>query len=196
MASVGALRPVGLRRRLPWALDLSDRYRAPMTMNSMKKISLILLALIFAGCASNSGIMPIGKDTFMVSRQAATGFSGSGTLKAEAFQEANKHCESLGKSLQVVSTHEATPPYILGNFPKAEIQFMCLESKDAELGRPKLKKEPDSAIEIKAETRAKTENIKQTDTYTELIKLDELRKKGIITDSEFEAQKKKILSSN
>jgi hypothetical protein len=140
--------------------------------------------------------MPIGKDTFMVSRQAATGFSGSGKLKAEAFQEATQYCEKLGKSMQVVSTHEATPPYVLGNFPKAEIQFMCLDAMDAELNRPKLRKEPDSVIQIKNDIRVKDEPQKSSTVYSELIKLDELRKKGIITDSEFDVQKKKLLSGN
>ena len=170
-------------------------YRTSTNFKTMIRYSLIAAIITLAGCASNSGIMPIGKDTFMVSRQAATGFSGSGTLKAEAFQEANGYCEELGKSLQVVRTNEAAPPYILGNFPKAEIQFMCLDSRDAELSRPKLKKEADSVIEIKSEVN-KNEHSKSVDTYAELIKLDELRKKGIITDSEFEAQKKKILSRN
>lgn len=32
--------------------------------------------------------------------------------------------------------------------------------------------------------------------YVELTKLDDLRKKGIISDAEFEAQKKKILDEN
>ena len=104
--------------------------------------------LFLSACASNSGIVPIGQDTFMVSRQAATGFSGSGTLKAEAFQEANKFCSGQGKSLQVVHTSEAAPPYIFGNFPKAEVQFMCLDARDPELTRPKLKKEADTVIEI------------------------------------------------
>lgn len=75
----------------------------------------------------------------MVSRQAATGFSGSGTLKADAFREANEYCSSQKKVVQVVSTTEATPPFVLGNFPKAEVQFMCLEEGDREQGRPKLK---------------------------------------------------------
>ena len=161
----------------------------------MKKI--IIAGVIFlAGCASNSGVLPIGQDTFMVSRQAATGFSGSGTLKAEAFQEASQYCAKLGKSLQVISTHEASPPYILGNFPKAEIQFMCLDAKDAELNRPKLRKEADTVIEIKKDIRTKDESVKPNDVYAELIKLDDLRKKGIISEAEFEAQKKKLLSGN
>ncbi|SAK93949.1 hypothetical protein AWB80_06895 [Caballeronia pedi] len=104
---------------------------------------MILLASIAAatalqGCASNSGVVPIGQDTFMVTRQAATGFSGSGTLKAEAFQEANQYCASQGRKLQVMSTQEAAPPFVFGNFPKAEVQFMCLAGNDPEFGRPKL----------------------------------------------------------
>ena len=83
----------------------------------------------------------------MVSRQAATGFSGSGSLKAEAFSEANQYCARISKVLQVVSTNEAAPPFILGNYPKAEVQFMCLDASDAEIKRPKLRKEPNTVIE-------------------------------------------------
>ena len=161
----------------------------------MKKI-ITAGDIFLAGCASNSGVIPIGQDTFMVSRQAATGFSGSGKLKAEAFQEASQYCEKLGKSLQVVSTHEASPPYILANFPKAEIQFMCLDAKDAELNRPKLRKEADTVIEVKKDIRTKDESVKHKDVYAELIKLDDLRKKGIISEAEFAEQKKKLLSEN
>lgn len=68
----------------------------------------------------------MGQDTFAVSRQAATGFSGSGTLKAEALTEAGQYCTTQKKVLQVVSMNEAKPPYILGNYPKAEVQFKCV----------------------------------------------------------------------
>lgn len=114
----------------------------------MKKL-LFIFALLLAGCASNSGVVPMGQDTYMVSRQAATGFTGSGTLKADAFNEANQYCLSQGKTLQVVNTQEAQPPFILGNFPKAEVQFMCLSSNDPELARPKLRKEANTVIEIR-----------------------------------------------
>jgi hypothetical protein len=113
-----------------------------------KKVVLIAIAML-SGCAANSDVVPIGQDTYMVSRQAATGFSGSGTLKADAFREANQYCVSHGKALQVVGTHEAQPPYVFGNFPKAEVQFMCLDIKDAELTRPKLQKSADTVIELR-----------------------------------------------
>jgi hypothetical protein len=96
---------------------------------SVTKVLLLVPFLFLAGCASNSGVVPIGKDTYMVSRQAASGFPGSGNLKADALREANQYCASLNKSLQVVSTQEAQPPYILGNFPKAEVQFMCVTTE-------------------------------------------------------------------
>lgn len=116
----------------------------------MKYCFAVLVAATLAGCASNTGIIPIGTDTYMVSRQAATGFSGSGSLKAEAFQEANAYCAAQGKSLQVVSTQEAQPPFLLGNYPKAEVQFMCLKAGDAELARPKLKPKADVSVEVKS----------------------------------------------
>jgi len=138
----------------------------------------------------------------MVSRQAATGFSGSGTLKAEAFQEAAQYCEKLGKSLQVVSTQEASPPYVFGNFPKAEVQFMCLNTSDAEFNRPKLKKSADTVVEIRNDNRGKTDAPAtpaapvSKDVYSELLKLDSLRKQGIITEAEFQTQKAKLLNAN
>lgn len=102
--------------------------------------------MTLAGCASNSGITPIGKDTYMVSRQAATGFSGSGTLKAEAFQEANAHCTKEGKTLEVISTQEAQPPYVFGNYPKAEVQFKCLAADKPAHGKENDQPEGTSGI--------------------------------------------------
>ena len=92
--------------------------------------------LLLSGCAANSGVVRVGADTYFVSRQAATGFSGSGTLKADALREAAAHCETLKKVLKVVSTTEAKPPFVLGNFPKAEVTFMCLSDGDPRLTSP------------------------------------------------------------
>jgi hypothetical protein len=46
------------------------------------KLMWFILFLFLTSCAQNSGIIPMGADTYMVSRQAATGFTGMGTLKA------------------------------------------------------------------------------------------------------------------
>jgi hypothetical protein len=121
-------------------------------MSTRSGILTTLCVSMLVGCASNSGVVPIGPDTFMVSRQAATGFSGLGNLKAEALREAEEFCAGKGKTMQIVNSTESQPPYIFGNFPKAEVQFMCLDAGDPELARPKMRKEADVVIESTALT--------------------------------------------
>ena len=90
----------------------------------MKKL-IVCIAATLIGCASNSGVVPTGSDTYFVSRQAATGFSGAASLKGEVLQEANQHCQAMRKTMEVVTLAEAQPPFILGNYPKAEVQYRC-----------------------------------------------------------------------
>lgn len=90
------------------------------------KILVMLGMIVLVGCASNSGVVAMGPDTYFVSKQAATGFSGMGTLKAEAIGEAGQFCNSKGKTVQIMTQKDAEPPFIFGNFPKTEITFRCL----------------------------------------------------------------------
>lgn len=61
----------------------------------------------------------------MIAKQAATGFGGLGNLKAEALQEAGTFCAKTGKQIAVVKMTETEPPYVLGNYPRAEVHFRC-----------------------------------------------------------------------
>ncbi len=115
----------------------------------MKKIAAIgVISLIMSACASHTGVVSMGQDTFMIAKQQATGFPGLGNMKAEIIAEASQHCASLGKEFQIVSAQETQPPYVFGNYPRSEIQFMCLAAGDRELQRPKLQKAPDTVIEV------------------------------------------------
>lgn len=82
--------------------------------------------LVAAGCAANTGVVPTGGDSYMVAKQAASGFSGLGTLKADALTEAGQYCKVRGRSMQVLNATETQPPYALGNYPRAEVQFACV----------------------------------------------------------------------
>jgi Short C-terminal domain len=172
-------------------------------MNKTRRIgSLILVcfAALAGGCASNSGVVPMGDNTFMVTRQAATGFSGSGSLKAEALQEASKFCAAQGKQLKIVAITEAQPPYILANFPKAEVVFKALDAGDPELKIESVVDPTGSRLKVGERPTARSaveiteRQVAAGDVYTELSKLDELHKKGVLTDDEFNAEKKKILN--
>jgi hypothetical protein len=91
----------------------------------MKKLLICTCVTLLAGCAATSNIVPMGSDRFMMSKQAATGFPGLGNLKAEVFTEANTYCTNLGKKMDVLASSESQGPYILGNYPRAEVQFSC-----------------------------------------------------------------------
>ena len=108
-----------------------------------------ILIFVLTGCASHTGVVPMGKDTFMIAKQQATGFPGLGNMKAEIISEGSVYCSSQGKEFQIVSTHETQPSYILGNYPRSEIQFMCIAKGDPEHQRPKLVKTPDTVIELR-----------------------------------------------
>lgn len=87
---------------------------------------IIVAALILAGCASNSGVVQMGPNSYFVSRQAATGLSGLGSLKAEAMAEAGQHCTAQGKTVDITDENDTKPPYIFGRYPRTEIRFRCI----------------------------------------------------------------------
>ena len=93
----------------------------------MKKIFITLTALIISSCAYNSGVVSLGGDQFLVTKQAATGFMGMGNLKADAIREANNYCAFFNKIAEVITTKDSEPPYILANFPRSEITFRCID---------------------------------------------------------------------
>jgi hypothetical protein len=115
----------------------------------MRSLYLCLSTLLLTACASHTGVVPMGRDTFMIAKQQATGFPGLGNMKAEIIGEGSRHCAAQGKEFQIVATNETQPPYILGNYPRSEITFMCLASGDPELQRPRLRKTPDTVIEVR-----------------------------------------------
>lgn len=89
------------------------------------RIVVVTTLLALAGCASNTGVVALGQGQYMLAKQAATGIGGLGNLKGEVVQEAADHCRKAGRALHIVKASESAPPYILGNYPRAEIEFDC-----------------------------------------------------------------------
>lgn len=94
----------------------------------MRATVLLLMAAI-AGCASHSGVTPMGGGIYLLSKQAATGFAGAASLKAELLREADQHCATKGQDFEVISAAENAGPYVFGHYPKAEVQFRCAGRK-------------------------------------------------------------------
>lgn len=98
-------------------------------------LCFFLSAALIAGCASTStGVVPIGKDTYMVSIHGARGTS-QGDMRAMAFREASVYCISQKREVQPLSVKSnGYIPYVRN--AEAEVQFRCLSSDDPELKRP------------------------------------------------------------
>jgi hypothetical protein len=162
-----------------------------------KRFLSMATVLALAACAS-ADIVPMGTDTYMISQTSAGGiFTNMGTLKSEVIQRANAFAESKGKVAIPVAAKEQ-PPFP-GRMPNFEYQFRLVDRNDPRAGGGGLVKTPDVLIENRGQAPSvvvnppSKEQARSPDVYTELLKLDDLRKRGIITEAEFEAQKKRLL---
>lgn len=166
------------------------------------KTSYILICLfaiaLLTGC-SNPGIVQLSPDTYMLSRADRAGiFGNTAALKAGVIKDANEFAKSKGKVAIPLATRE-TPVYP-GHFATVEYQFRVVDKNDPEAERTSLVPRADVVIEktekITADVHTKDGTSKGVDLYSELTKLDDLRKKGIITDAEFDTEKKKLLKKS
>src|SRR6185437_8929101 len=95
-----------------------------------------------------------------------------------------------------ISTNES--PMWPGHFASFDYQFRVVDKNDPEARRTSLTPRPDLVVEktekVSADITSSEHASKSTDLYTEIMKLDDLRKKGLINDAQFEAQKQKLLN--
>jgi len=73
----------------PQTVTNTQKHREPTKEGfEMKCTVLLLLSVMLAACASNSGVVQMGNDTYFISKQAATGFTGLESLRGDALRSA------------------------------------------------------------------------------------------------------------
>jgi hypothetical protein len=130
----------------------------------------------FAGSAFGGSTVTVSGGTpsavqYRVFEQGATGFVSIDSVRQDVEARAKEFCDSKGKSSEVIQQTSANPPYILGNFPRVEIVFDCVDKPTS--AQPASDSDP---------------------KYTKLVDLKKLLDTGVITPDEFEREKAKILS--
>ena len=168
-------------------------------MDTTIRLSALVTAIaatvgMLAGCA-NPGVVRLAPDTYMLSRTDKGGiFGNASALKAEVIAEANAFAEKQGKIAVALDSKE-TPLQVGRSFASFEYQFRVVDKDDPEARRVRLRPPPPNTVvkETVIDRGPAVAPVKR-DVYTELTKLDDLRKRGILTDAEFEAQKKKLLA--
>ena len=154
-------------------------------------VCLALSTLGIIGC-KNPEIAQISPGVYILSRQDYGGIFGNpSAMKMDVFREANAFAASQGKVAIPVSTHEV--PLAPGRMAQIEYQFRLVDPNHPQAQEGMNTLGPTPTLQ-KIETKDTTS--RPNDVYGELVKLDDLRKRGIITDAEFEAQKKKLLAGN
>lgn len=167
-----------------------------MLKESMRRISIFVAVATLVACA-NPGIVQISPDTYILSRTDKSGIFGNpSAMKADVLREANEFAESKSKVAIPLTVHE-TPLIVGQRFASVEYQFRVVDKNDPEAKRTSLVPRADVVIEkaekISVDIKTKDQTERPRDVYAELIKLDDLRKRGILNEAEFDAQKKKLL---
>lgn len=83
-----------------------------------------MVVLLLTGCASTTGVVPTGKDTYMIAREDNSPAASLGAIKSATFKEAGTFCAGKGKTMQV--TKESDTPRSFGQFPQTTLQFTCV----------------------------------------------------------------------
>ena len=89
----------------------------------MKKI--LLLALLLSGCATHSGVIQDGKDSFIVMVSGGSGFASAGQLRIDAYKEASEYCRTQEKQLETLSD-KTIQAGVLASTSEAELKFKCI----------------------------------------------------------------------
>jgi hypothetical protein len=164
----------------------------------MKKyIYILLISLVILGCTSKSIVMPMDNGVFSISKSAPTSFTPLDVIKNDAFEEINERAKKENKIVQIISVNEI--PAGFGRWPQVEIRFKLLTQKEAKINRKNQKEVKTSYVHDARGniTDSKVSNSidNNIDKYKKLEQLGKLREKGILTQAEFENEKRKILGN-
>ncbi len=173
-----------------------------MNWNIVKSKGMLALCVLIQSCSSSSGVVKTGPDTYMISR-SEKGFRGnSGAVKAAALSEAEDWCQKRGKVMKVISASQKDMVPMTSD-ASAEIHFKALAPTDPELAEPidtgdlknRVFKGNENIQTFSVEGNSKKAEVAKRDRYAEILKLGELKDKGLITAEEFESEKQRILKS-
>ncbi|TCI11347.1 SHOCT domain-containing protein [Dyella soli] len=160
---------------------------------------LVGLGVCLTGC-SNPGVVRLSGNTYILSKEDHAGIFGSqAKLQAEVISEANAFAESQGKVAVPVSTHGKPVGFGPGQWATFTYEFQLVDKSDSAAQSRVLL--PQADITVSKSERVTVDKSdappgRSNDVYARLIKLDDLRKKGIISEEDFQAQKKKVLEQN
>jgi Short C-terminal domain len=191
-----------------------------MRINCRERIGAIAGAALLAGACmgpgTGTGLTQLSADTYRISRVDGVGrYPDAEAMKAAVAEEASAYARGQGKVAVPISTHQETMR--AGHLSTVEYVFrLAAPGEPAATAAPQgpaiasVASAAPAVAAAAAEPEAKAAEIPvaapapqagptstpeaKPDLYNELIMLDDLRKRGILTDAEFQALKTKLLA--
>lgn len=140
----------------------------------------MVLAALASGCGTN---MPIQKNgntgEYVLNRDDKSPFGNLPSVKRSVSADAASFCAAMNKKF--VEKYSIDKERAVLVWPESTLYFECVEPGQ-------------ESVVKRTQPRNEADTQQNGSVYSELIKLDELRKKGILTEAEFEAQKQKLLN--
>lgn len=130
---------------------------------------------------------------YVLTRWAKTGFArNTDKLERQALADAEAFCEKQNRVLKVLDVAKHRPFIPATGFPYARVTFLALEAND-----PLLHPAPAAPAPVAMETSAAAPPKSSTELlYSDLMKLEDLRQRGILTDKEFQKLKTRLIDKD
>jgi hypothetical protein len=90
----------------------------------MARIFITITAVILAGCATSTGVVPIGGGNYSIAREDNGPTASLANIKAAAYRDANNFCAGQGKDVHINGSTDT--PRSFGQFPQVEVRFSCV----------------------------------------------------------------------
>jgi len=159
-------------------------------------VIVVASAFLFAGCGTSMPIQKTGNNNeYVLNRDDKSPLGSLADVKIAVSKEAKNFCAAMnGKMIEKYSIDKERAMMV---WPESTLYFECNENI------PHSEQKNDKSENFigamnnsgrNSDTLSAVEKSKKI--YPELVKLDELRKSGIITEIEFNEQKKKLLDDN
>lgn len=107
------------------------------------KTAVFAVAALLTACAVTSEVVPMGKDSYMLS-SSSPGGPGVQNGAVTAVAAANRYCESHSKHM--IFRHTSSTRFGFAGIT-TDLVFSCVTEDDPEYERPNLKADPTTVIE-------------------------------------------------
>ena len=96
----------------------------------MLLIAALIFSILLFGCATTTGVIPAGPDTYTITTDSSIG--GVVAVKIRAIQDAKAYCASSGKKMKTVRppSLSSRKNFFGSKIPTYNITFRCLATDD------------------------------------------------------------------